>query len=73
MSHVFNFFALNELKFSQIGFLRFGGGGVGGKVPYQTQEKEARFHPIRDVFAKVIKTEVKVMALYLVFVKQLHR
>lgn len=62
------FFALNELKFSQTRFLRFGK----KRVPSQAQEKQAKFHPDRNIFAKLIKTEVKVMVLYLAVIKQLH-
>lgn len=67
MSNVFNFFLhwmnWNSAKedFSDL-----------EKVPSQAQEKQAKFHPDSNIFAKVIKTEVKVTVLYLAFIKQLH-
>lgn len=42
------------------------------KIPSQTQEKQAKFHPDRNVFAKAIKAEVKVMMLYLAFIRLFH-
>lgn len=53
------FFALNELKFCQTRFLRF---GEKGSLP--SWGETSKFHPDRNFFAEFKKTEVKIVVLY---------